>query len=204
MKQKLDSPRSLTFSFQTEQAQVVASNLNLQHMCSVHGALWSLKVRKSPPDNGWKKEDLYALHFGISSQGEHPGGSQESSTHLTRGLAARRLFKDVIIDELIEIHEQEDIVSLELVQSEDRVSDADCGAVGSGFESRDKKFLSICATEVEEIFDLSEPMNSDSYAEKNSETPLKTVGFSSLHCMEIMKTYLMQQDVDNIIYFFSA
>ncbi|GBN48308.1 hypothetical protein AVEN_168893-1 [Araneus ventricosus] len=38
--------------------------------------------------------------------------------------------------------------------------------------------LSICASEVNEIADLSEPMNSDSDAEIDNETPIKTATFS--------------------------
>ncbi|GFV68976.1 hypothetical protein TNCV_3247501 [Trichonephila clavipes] len=58
------------------------------------------------------------------------------------------------------------------------------------YDALDDK-LPICATEVEEIVDLLEPMNGDSNAEIASETPIKTVPFSNvLHCSETVKTYL--------------
>ncbi|GBM76186.1 hypothetical protein AVEN_146107-1 [Araneus ventricosus] len=46
--------------------------------------------------------------------------------------------------------------------------------------------LSICATEVNEIVVLSEPVNSNSDAEIDNETPIKT--------------YLMQQDVNEVVF----
>ncbi|GFW47720.1 hypothetical protein TNCV_2829101 [Trichonephila clavipes] len=44
--------------------------------------------------------------------------------------------------------------------------------------------LPICVPEVEEIVDLSESMNRDSDAEMDNETPIKTVTFSVLYCLE--------------------
>ncbi|GFT40286.1 hypothetical protein TNCV_627771 [Trichonephila clavipes] len=45
--------------------------------------------------------------------------------------------------------------------------------------------LPICAIEVEEIVDLSEPINSDSNAEIDNEALFKIVTFSkALHCLE--------------------
>ncbi|GFX90925.1 hypothetical protein TNCV_3167561 [Trichonephila clavipes] len=61
----------------------------------------------------------------------------------------------------------------------------------STFDNR----LFNCAIEVEEIVDLSEEMNSDSDADIVDEIPIKTVKFfDALHCLETVKTYLMQQD----------
>lgn len=63
--------------------------------------------------------------------------------------------------------------------------------------------LSICATEVSEIVDLSEEMNSDSDVEINNEneTPIETVTFSNaLHGLETVKTYLMQQYVNDSVF----
>ncbi|GFU88866.1 hypothetical protein TNCV_4445411 [Trichonephila clavipes] len=52
--------------------------------------------------------------------------------------------------------------------------------------------LSVCATEVEEIVDSSELINSDYDAEIDHETPIKTVAFfNDLPCLETVKTYLM-------------
>ncbi len=61
--------------------------------------------------------------------------------------------------------------------------------------------LSTCATEVSEIFDLSEPLNSDSDAESGKETPFETVTFSNaLHGLETVKTYSMQKYVNNAVF----
>ncbi|GFT95819.1 hypothetical protein TNCV_311721 [Trichonephila clavipes] len=61
--------------------------------------------------------------------------------------------------------------------------------------------LLICATEIEGIAHLTEPMNSDSDAETDNEIPIKTVAFSNaLRCLETVKTYLMQQDVSNAVF----
>ncbi|GFV63614.1 hypothetical protein TNCV_626091 [Trichonephila clavipes] len=58
-----------------------------------------------------------------------------------------------------------------------------------------------CASDVVEIDNLSESMNSDSKAETGIETRLKTVTFSNtLHCLETVKTYLMQQDVNDAVF----
>lgn len=44
-------------------------------------------------------------------------------------------------------------------------------------------------------------MNSDSDAEIDNETPIKTVTFShALHGFETVKTYLMQQDVNDEVF----
>ncbi|GFX25082.1 hypothetical protein TNCV_2752571 [Trichonephila clavipes] len=60
--------------------------------------------------------------------------------------------------------------------------------------------LPTSATEVEETVDLSESMNSDSDAELDNETPIDTVTFSNdFHCLETVKTYLIQQDTDHLI-----
>lgn len=60
--------------------------------------------------------------------------------------------------------------------------------------------LSICATEVNEIFDLSESMNSNSDLE-NDETPIETVTFSNaVRGLETVKTYLMQQYVNDSVF----
>ncbi|GFW50432.1 hypothetical protein TNCV_2887371 [Trichonephila clavipes] len=56
--------------------------------------------------------------------------------------------------------------------------------------------MSTGAAEVQEIADLSEPMNCDSNAEIDSETPIKTVTLPIVfHCLETVKTYPMQLDV---------
>ncbi|GFV24371.1 uncharacterized protein TNCV_4539671 [Trichonephila clavipes] len=53
--------------------------------------------------------------------------------------------------------------------------------------------LLICVTKIGEIVDLSEPMDSDYNAEIDNETLIKTVTFSNaLHCLETVKTHLMQ------------
>ncbi|GFX52639.1 hypothetical protein TNCV_4326531 [Trichonephila clavipes] len=61
--------------------------------------------------------------------------------------------------------------------------------------------LPICATEIQEIVDLSEPMNNDSDAEIDNKTRIKTVTFAnSTHCLEIVKTYLRQKDVNDAVF----
>ncbi|GFV33998.1 hypothetical protein TNCV_2613961 [Trichonephila clavipes] len=56
------------------------------------------------------------------------------------------------------------------------------------------------ATEVQETVDLSLPMNSDSNAGIDNESLIKTAPFSnSLHCLESMKTYLIQQDISDAV-----
>ncbi|GFT42303.1 hypothetical protein TNCV_1786171 [Trichonephila clavipes] len=58
----------------------------------------------------------------------------------------------------------------------------------------------MCATEIQGIVDLSEPMNSDSDAKYENETLIKTATFSNaLHCMETVKTYLVQQVVNDTV-----
>ncbi|GFV83138.1 hypothetical protein TNCV_1898651 [Trichonephila clavipes] len=58
-----------------------------------------------------------------------------------------------------------------------------------------------CAIEIQEIIDLSEPMNSDSDAEFDNETLTKTVTFANvLQCLETVKTYLLQQDVNDTVF----
>ncbi len=58
---------------------------------------------------------------------------------------------------------------------------------------------SICATEVSKIDDLSDPMNNDSDADNG--TPNETVTFSNaLHCLVTVKTYLMQQYVNDEVF----
>ncbi|GFV25463.1 hypothetical protein TNCV_1147331 [Trichonephila clavipes] len=62
--------------------------------------------------------------------------------------------------------------------------------------------MTDCDAEVGEIVDLTEPTHCDSDGEIDNETPLKSMAFSyGVHCLETVKTYLKQQDV-NI--FFSA
>ncbi|GFU14863.1 hypothetical protein TNCV_3386581 [Trichonephila clavipes] len=56
--------------------------------------------------------------------------------------------------------------------------------VESTFDNR----LPMCAIEVEEIVDLLDPMNSDSKAKINIDTPPQTITFSkALHCLETGK-----------------
>ncbi|GFT70951.1 putative mariner transposase [Trichonephila clavipes] len=60
-----------------------------------------------------------------------------------------------------------------------------------GFDDK----LPICTTEVEEIVELSTPMNSDSDVEIENETPFITVIFSNVSlCLETVKAYIMHQD----------
>ncbi|GFU05410.1 hypothetical protein TNCV_3290631 [Trichonephila clavipes] len=59
------------------------------------------------------------------------------------------------------------------------------------------------ATEVMEIVDLSESINSDSDAEVDNETPIKIIIlFYVLHCFKIVKTCLIQQGVNDAVYSF--
>ncbi|GFW18176.1 hypothetical protein TNCV_4007161 [Trichonephila clavipes] len=52
--------------------------------------------------------------------------------------------------------------------------------------------LPTCATEIEDIVDLSQPMNSDSGAKIDNETLIKTVTFSNvLYSLETVKRYFM-------------
>ncbi|GFU74304.1 hypothetical protein TNCV_4168931 [Trichonephila clavipes] len=63
--------------------------------------------------------------------------------------------------------------------------------------------LLIGVSEVQKIVVLSEAMNSDSDAESDNESLVKTITFSnSLHALETVKNYLMQQDVNGTQYFF--
>ncbi|GFT52402.1 hypothetical protein TNCV_502311 [Trichonephila clavipes] len=56
---------------------------------------------------------------------------------------------------------------------------------------------SIYATEVQEIIDLSKPLNDDSVAEIDDGAPIKTVPFSNdLHYLETVKTNLIEAQLD--------
>ncbi|GFT50829.1 hypothetical protein TNCV_321431 [Trichonephila clavipes] len=61
--------------------------------------------------------------------------------------------------------------------------------------------LPICATEDKETVGLLESMNSDSDAQIDNKTLIKTVTiFYALHCLETGKTNLMQQDINEIVF----
>ena len=61
--------------------------------------------------------------------------------------------------------------------------------------------LSICASEVSEISELLETVNSDSDTEIENQTPSETVTFSNaLKGLETVKTYIMQHDVNDAIF----
>ncbi|GFT36240.1 hypothetical protein TNCV_1410681 [Trichonephila clavipes] len=63
--------------------------------------------------------------------------------------------------------------------------------------------LSICATEVDEMVDLSEGMNSDSNTEIDHGTPIKTATFANvLYCLETGEIYLslMPRDVKDAVF----
>ncbi|GFW72636.1 hypothetical protein TNCV_3798641 [Trichonephila clavipes] len=56
------------------------------------------------------------------------------------------------------------------------------------------------ATEVQEIVDLPEPMKSNFDEEMDNETLIITATLSNaLHCLETVKKYLMQQDVNDAV-----
>ncbi|GFV65103.1 hypothetical protein TNCV_2304101 [Trichonephila clavipes] len=60
---------------------------------------------------------------------------------------------------------------------------------------------SIYANEVDEIVDLSKHMNNDSDAEIDNEAPDKCVTSSNvLLCLNTVKTFLMQRDVDDAVF----
>ena len=61
--------------------------------------------------------------------------------------------------------------------------------------------LSICATKVSEIGELSETVNSDSDTEISNQTPSETVTFSNSG-FETVKTYIIQHDVNDAIFSF--
>ncbi|GFS51179.1 hypothetical protein TNCV_3532711 [Trichonephila clavipes] len=58
----------------------------------------------------------------------------------------------------------------------------------------------ICATEVQETVDLSEPMNSYSDEEIDNETLIKLLHFLMLYIVWKLKTYLMQQDINDAVF----
>ncbi|GFU93544.1 hypothetical protein TNCV_947861 [Trichonephila clavipes] len=63
--------------------------------------------------------------------------------------------------------------------------------------------LPACATEVEDIVNLSEPTKSDAYAEIDIETPTTIQAFSNAsQCLETVKTYLMQRNVNVAVFSF--
>ncbi|GFX67377.1 hypothetical protein TNCV_720411 [Trichonephila clavipes] len=58
-------------------------------------------------------------------------------------------------------------------------------------------------TDIDELINLSEPMNRDSDAENENGTSVKTVTFSNaLHCLKTVKAYLVQQDVNRVEFSF--
>ncbi|GFT43483.1 hypothetical protein TNCV_815281 [Trichonephila clavipes] len=61
--------------------------------------------------------------------------------------------------------------------------------------------LPICATEIQKIVDLSKPRNSDFDADTDNETIIKSFTFSKAsHCLETVRKYLMQQDVNDAVF----
>lgn len=65
--------------------------------------------------------------------------------------------------------------------------------------------LSSCTDEVDEIVNMSKPINSDSETDINNGISIKPVIFSDdLHDLETVKTYLTQQDLNVSIFSFSS